>query len=1219
MQFDPDVKARLREVFRRRAPKSGQLVRILDGLFISPAESLRLQDILRMDEARNFLERARRAAPKRLEGHLLRVFSLVYTYRDSDEVVRAVFDVAASDAYNRVARTFFHPPASRLFYEQMEALIFHAACRDRDACMELLVCLNSDRFFFLRRLYAHADAETTFALGRVVVDLGLKDIYALEAFLDVVVREDFERFRSVYAKDLDPAACFRFVADYVTVRRGTGVLPPVLRAVSGPRVAARIKRGSVDVTLRRIGAILRRFCEVDDESVVPDFLRTYAARTGLTERYIFDTVLRLDRNRAVSLISFFVSDAFSAFFRRYQGDEEVRLFMVRNAVRCVVDFMPPRFRTRNFGKLLLSILLQGKLPRVALNRRAQFMTYFTEHNSSARLTHMVLEFVFYDFVYLTLLDLVDDDRLDQIGRYVSAAHRFFAESLEGGRRTDGTPIFTTAARTELYQTVMRRLADELWKPVGERFPRGAYWVQVARAVAEEAGQVDAVLAALEVIDEELLEPYAEHLLRVWQEAPELIADAARPNAFYALPFERAKPVILEYTLPLVGSLPIYPADWAKTEGRAVYLPRTVDFFLDDPEELSNNRNLTMYVYLALHECGHLLGGSFVVAFGPYSHTKRRPELLRLIFNFFEDYRIETYLEQEDLHPVIPELFDAGRRFFLDEDTPSQPIFVFLAAVTDAVHFDFERYNRDEGWRTTVDDLFASTLPTGPYRGIREFCTEIAAQCRAMDTKNPLSALKLADHVYEIVEGWIETEAEVMPDQAQSALTNILEGSGGEVLSDGDSQTDTTSNDSDQPAHEPAGRSAHPNGAYSGERTVTSKEELEELYEEADAHPERFVAPVEPVSPSTKLAEREQERSRREAQSLVDDMRHTAADYRAGVRQVDGMSEEDRRRIRDELLQQATPVPPDGDKEEVETEKQRKVLTVRSYDPSTHRRLRRSEIREFSVATVDRAFLRRHARYASITRHIHRMLERMFPNDAPTLLALNQEDGDLEMERVIDIIADYKNNIEQSILVAEEEERPTAEVVIGLDISGSTQQAVRLHNGAAGLIPGEGEDLIIDMEKHFALIFFDALQALSITPTVYAFNSVTGTNIYRPVSREAISGFIAADANRDGDFLRYVSDRLVASGADRRYFFHISDGQPSALNYEGQAALEDTIVAMREVVRTGTRLIYINVDPAENNYFDLFRQEARAAIRCIDAGRLPELVPQLVHQVAADLQ
>ncbi len=1218
MQFDPDVKARLREVFRRRAPKSGQLVRILDGLFISSAEILRLQDILRMEEARQFLERARRAAPKRLEGHLIRVFSLVYTYRDSDEVVTSVFSVAASDAYNRVARTFFHPPASRRFYEQMESLIFHAACRDAEACMELLVCLNSDRFFFLRRMYAQAESDATIALGRTVVDLGLKDVHALEGFLDAVVREDFERFRSVYAGDLSPAAGFRFVADYVTTRRGLGVLPPVLRAISGPRVAARIKRGSVDVTLRRIGAILRRFCEVDDESVVPVFLRTYAARRGLTERYIFDTVLRLDRNRAVSLISFFVSDAFNAFFRRYQGDEEVRLFMVRNAVRCVVDFMPPRFRTRNFGKLLLSILLQGKLPRVVLNRRAQFMSYFTEHNSSARLTHMVLEFVFYDFVYLTLSDLVDDDRLNHIGRYVSAAHRFFAESLEGNRDTDGAPIFTTAARTELYRTVMRRLADELWKPVVERFPRGAYWVQVARVVAEEAGQVDGVLAALEVIDEELLEPYVEHLLGVWQESPDLIADAARPNAFYALPFERAKPVILEYTLPLVGSLPIYPADWAKTEGRAVYLPRTVDFFLDDPEELSNNRNLTMYVYLALHECGHLLGGSFAIAFGQYSHTKRRPELLRLLFNFFEDYRIETFLEQADLHPVIPELFDAGRRFFLDEDTPEQSIFVFLAAVTDAVHFDFERYNRDEAWRTRVDDLFVSSLPSGPYSNVGEFCTETAARCSAMELKNPLSALKLADDVYEIVEGWIESEAEVLPDQAQSALTNILEGSGGEVLPDGDPDMDSPSAHPEPSGREPAGRTVHPNGAYSGERTVTTKEELEELYEEANAHPERFVAPVEPVSPSEKLAEREQERRKREVSSLVDDMRHTAADYRAGVRQVDGMSEEDRRRIRDELLQQATTIQSDTDPDEARDEEQRKVLTVRSYDPSTHRRLRRSEIREFSVSSVDRAFLRRHARYASITRHIHRMLERMFPNDAPTLYALNQEDGDLEMERVIDIIADYKNSIDQSILVAEVDERPTAEVVIGLDISGSTQQAVRLHNGAPAW-PGEGEDLIIDMEKHFALIFFDALLALSITPTVYAFNSVTGTNIYRPVSREAISGFIAADANRDGDFLRYVGDKLVASGADRRYFFHISDGQPSALNYEGQAALEDTIVAMREVVRTGTRLIYINVDPAENNYFDLFRQEARAAIRCIDAGRLPELVPQLVHQVAADLQ
>ena len=64
--------------------------------------------------------------------------------------------------------------------------------------------------------------------------------------------------------------------------------------------------------------------------------------------------------------------------------------------------------------------------------------------------------------------------------------------------------------------------------------------------------------------------------------------------------------------------------------------------------------------------------------------------------------------------------------------------------------------------------------------------------------------------------------------------------------------------------------------------------------------------------------------------------------------------------------------------------------------------------------------------------------------------------------------------------------------------------------------------IIDIEKHFALIFAKALQQLTNEVDIFAFSSVTSTNVYHAQPLEAVSSFVPNGANRDGDFIRCIN-------------------------------------------------------------------------------------------------
>ena len=81
---------------------------------------------------------------------------------------------------------------------------------------------------------------------------------------------------------------------------------------------------------------------------------------------------------------------------------------------------------------------------------------------------------------------------------------------------------------------------------------------------------------------------------------------------------------------------------------------------------------------------------------------------------------------------------------------------------------------------------------------------------------------------------------------------------------------------------------------------------------------------------------------------------------------------------------------------------------------------------------------------------------------------------------------------------------------------------------------------------------------------------------------------------------------------------LSDGQPCANNYTGKEALDDTLIAMRETVNDGVRLIYFNFDSVKSDYFEAFSNEATYAQYFTSPQQIltviPELVAAVVHSI-----
>lgn len=1149
-----------------------------------PQRASRLRNLLRHPALREHALRCLRRDGTNPE-HLGRLLVLLLSLPEQDPLQDWLVRFAGSPAYRALLQLgqgrFGDQDAAR----EADRIALGLAVESSETAEQFARAVGLPAFrTMLQRLPVAAPATRAATLRFVADACRTSSIYEVRQLMDLLSEEP----GLPAAVEDRPALRIRLLEAARAAALGDGSRPryrQVLRMLATP-LWRKVLDQHADRILRAIDLALL------DLSFTPDTLNTFCEVWGADpspgSRLLTDRVLDCPAEHLKSLIGLLLQSRTRRALARVAGDAELQLLLVEEIIACTVGTVPPAFAAREVRNSLVALLTDPAIPIARLSEVARFRSWLAQRDSSRVMREQVQAAVFRDLVWLAA-------RKNASAASPRPSH--LQQKLDGIQAPGGAALGIHPRRASEQRRglaeVHRWLSDLVWARAGKRFGDREYSLRILRTIAESAGLVDPVLAALEELDPEDLDRYAGHLQRAWEQEPQRIAEETDSRAPWAIRFNDARPFIMEALLPLVGTIPVYPADWAKTEGAAIYLPESIAFFRDDPDALDGNRNLAMYVFLALHEAGHLLAGSFTVDPWPLFREADAPGLYAFLYNVVEDVRIERWIVDNQVHSQIRALVDAAHGWFLGDATPDNPINASIGWLWDHLYANGRRQQTDPEWAAGVVPVLDTPLQgAGQLARLGDGLARSLQRIRIMETGNPAAALQIAGELYRM-------------------LLPLVQGT--ESLNGLTMPGETGANPGD-PGSRPAGSAplAIPNGGMrpgasgAAQRVVATAQDIADLYREANAHPERFVLgdsrSIGPGhrTPDTRAAE------------VRDDMRHTAADYRSGRRQ---RQLADLRRSSRELdsvlasVEPATALSGKSSNAGQSTSEEPRVVRVRSWDPSTQKRLRMSEVREFVITTVDPEFLRRHQDYAAVAQRLRGLIHRLLHRDESDVEGASVGD-EWDMDALLEILADFQSDRSREVLLTPALQRRDARLAIGMDVSGSTATLVSNRDYPVS---------ILDMEKHFALLFADAFESLGVPVELYGFNSITSTNIYLPQTPASISAFVADNANRDGDFIRWVTNRLTRDPAELQYFLLISDGMPSSPNYEGQPAVEDTLLAMRECRMAGIRLVYINVDPAAESYFESFRVEADSAIRCRSAAELPDLLPRLVHDLGIALR
>lgn len=1107
----------------------------------------------------------------------------------------------ASDLFVQIERSYYRVPVDHLgaaLFDEATLLFGEHAPGLLDACFELF---RSVEFSYVRAEYAECDGCR--------VDIVRALLQQIESHKTVAsVREVAKYFAGESVGEL-----IRVIDDADERREFVEKLADALIAQISRHTLidtiAHIHRKHFkkpSLALKRVNQLWPVLVTMDDDDArdVKSFVEIFLDDRDKLVRFVWDTVAELPAPHAQKAIALFASAAFVSVMRRFQTNPSVLILLIRNLLAALTEIEVRDLDLAIFP-VVMKLLLKLNIEPRFLERRSDFFKWLKTETSSTRVELEVIRYIFFEYIFIAT-KIVPPTRPQEMTRFCDNDHRQFCAVVDGPwadpfRRRSRDP-------DKLFGPILLRLRDITWSAIDEKFPRGSYQIAEIRSIAEDRDREDDILAALEALDPGNLDPYHETLVDAFRTSPDDMDYAMASDYWCRVDFETAGTHVRGAILPLVGSIPIEPADReASTDGRVIRLPDHISYFTDPLDPLDQNRNLTVYVALGLHEAGHIIAGSFRFNFGMYAGALERPDVFHHIYNAFEDYRIEEVLFRLRVHPQAYDIISTYNRYMTLKiaglDVPLVP--VFLLHTTDTARgYETDVMGYPE-YREQREKLLGAELPTGRFRSIGGFFDYVVDRLRAADVANPLVMVELSRECYDIFLTW--------PPEAFLGGMDVYE------------------------EHKPSST-----GFGGVETAPLSDDELSKLYREYNENPEQFLddhdlerlKDLVPKRPGPKGGADEE----LETVSAEDSSAEIPAEGDAGrsggptmgqqtIEMLDsptvgedylteGTTDFATRTRMDDLvaesqLRATKRARRRGGKRKwfAKSPRKGKKGHVYSIDPKTKSRTRLSEIREFPVSDIDPDYLHTFARWSHISTRVMHVLAEVLPRTEEEH-ETSSVDGDLNMSELIEVLSGENPVGSFDFLDAFQDARRSLEAIIGIDISGSTATPVV----ADVSLYTRDTPLIIDVEKAFAMILAEALEYLSPKVSVYAFNSETSTNVYRATTIRAVSSFESDHANRDGDFIRYIGRKLESSSADVRYFFLISDGQPAGPNYYGAAALNDTVIAMREVVRRGVKLIYLNVDAVRAEYFDLFTKEATYAEHFTSPEQLLTRIPKLVEAV-----
>ncbi len=1184
------------EVFSEANPRKALLLKTAADVFTEDEVSL-FEELIECHGFRKYLKSRKRISSSRLENSLHILFRRTASGIKPDIIA----DIAAGmtePEYRAIERSFFKPPVDRESYELFEKGFVMVGEQDLILLGEYCEFCYSEEFVYFKSDY-RSDYELYEDMFYRLIDLLLakKSSVAVRQYAELLIRKSLMRFIDAGRYQNDLSKFIPLLFDVFYYHSDPHVFFAMLDIYSKryPRISSEDMAEKDAHLYKRLFSLWPHFyyagtCDKKYRDEFREFIADYGNSRKEFERFVWNTVFELEPEKACRAMTILNSTAFSSLRGFYSNDDKTVKFLVRNIIT-VISEMEVRDIGNSLYTIVLKLLLGLKISKSFLKRRADFFAWMKERTDSVLLEIEVIRFLFFEYIYIALKIVPNESDL-RMTKYCDMHHRYFCSMIDDIysnklflRRNPGFDPF---------ENLLKYLRKIIWKDMYEKFGDKVYQLEEVKSIAEATGREDQVIAELDNVEPEFFGFYHESLVDVFRTDPDQVAVAVASDYWCRITLNQALTYCHGVLIPLVGTIQINESERsAYTSGKEIFLPAYISYFRDAPEPLIENRNLTVYIGLTIHEAGHIIAGSYHFNIFTCLNKVERPDLLKQIWNCFEDFRIEKFMISINAHPQAEDIL-----FTLNEYYSVSMSKEFLPAGSRFVIYIFDEaggYNRelkkDADYCSMIDQLLSRDLNTGRFRGLRELAEYGVQRLKSVDISNPLGVYPLTREFYEIMKHWPESDLEGMLEpRFQRGFNSIPESDDGE-----------------------------------GRNRPLSRDELDELYRQYNENPRAFLEANDlPVFTSLLPGNEEGEEKSSQGDRQSDGYRNPGIDEFI-ERVVDYSSEynyEDSGTIDFSTRTAADDEAAERQKSEDNSVKKKgrskgkkkksgdnnsKKKYVYSINPRTGSRTRLSEIYEFDMKGRDAGFMRKFHKWESLAAVVQRQLAFMLPV-IDERYDTSHEEGEMNMELLLEVLCDRDSSqVMPEIFDIYTEKRRSLEVVIGLDASGST--AINIDGNFS-----EESDTILDIEKAFAMIFARALSHLTERVSVCAFNSVTSTNIYNAHDIDSVSLFKPDASNRDGDFIRYIKNRFEKSDAEVKYFFMLSDGQPAADNYNGKEALDDTLIAMRECVNAGVSLFYFNFDSIKSDYFDAFSNEATWARYFTSPTEILPAIPDLVSTV-----
>lgn len=1178
-KLNPEVRKELKNIYATGEINNYKVfLESFGDILVDDKDVLKLQDFLEYKEVKKYLNNSRNFSASRFSNTLKKIaYKLIRNV--STEPILNIIKTIDSEEYIKNLKIYFTPPADYELFDEFETMVIDITEQNPTIINTLFEISEKKVLIDIKNMYKQEFNSTYQVLIKFLEKtiIQFRNVKITELIFNNLISEKFKYFVKIYENKEDfekePHSNFFSSLTMILFHGNEETLTNFFYLLFKSKTDILLHITNIKEKKRfilKLLVLLRLIPKELNENFFT-FANNYTYNKESPTFFLWETLFEsLNKEKTIKYLKFFTSIGFINFYNFYRYEKEILIFLLKHIIILLGDAEINDF-PKSLLPLVLKLFLEEKIDRTFLKKRTEYAKWLQEKTKSEILKSVYIKILFFEYIFL-FQKRFEKNKNIVLNKFCDTFHQVFCKIID--ESMDIT--LKTEDKVKYYEKLYTISRGEAWRAIFTKFKNESNKIKELSNISESLDIDDIAITQMLNLEEQHFKKYYLKIIEIIKSNPENpdLQIAFVVDYWCRFYFEKAVFFISDALIYLIGNINTYPdkkGNNAFTDGKSIYLPSYISYFQDDPEDTDNNRNLSLFVALALHEAGHIIGGSFKFNLIPLINKYEYPKLLKNIINAFEDYRIESYLKTIKVHQQIDDLLDS-MNVYLSYKNDFGIIDTFLLNIYDiAAGYSetIEKINPEK--KRLIENILKMNLNSGRFSSLKNAHDYFVDRLKNIDILNPFSSFYIAEEIYQIIKLWpLELIEEAIGFFENGVDINLTENHKDILTAEGLKSLYDKCN-------------SNPLKFYENNEIKVFHELFQEIADKIKNN-NQFINSI--ITPHT---------INYEVEGTFDTANYTKVDEMGAKRQKEFSLTDGLKNIVDTIT---------GNKKK-RTQKKVKVRKIASYSNKTNSKTLIAQCREYEINSINRNFLKANRKYDFIIQKIYSMLNGLFFNINSNMVENSSIDGDVDMERLIEILSDRKNFLEPDFLEYYEENFKSLKVIIGIDISGSTGWSINAND----------KTTILDIEKHFALIFAKTLKMITDKVDIYAFNSSTSTNIYRAVPLEAVSSLTSDNANRDGDFIRYINYIFSKSNDELKYFFLISDGQPSSINYDGKEALDDTILALKECRKKNIKVIYFNIDSELKDYFYYFKNEVLYAEYFSNPKELIDVIPELIKKIA----